>query len=275
VVLALLCALAAAVAYGGATVLQAVAAARADRAEGLDPRLLLRLLRSGPYAAGLLLDLVGFALSLVALRQLPVYAVQSAISANLAVVALLSGPVLHARIGRPAWLAVGAVVAGLGLVALSAGREHPGVLSGSGRWGLLATAVLLSLVAAALARRPGVTGIVLGLLAGLEFGLVALAGRVVPATLDPTVLVRDPAVWALLGAGAVSQVLYPAALQRGSVTATSATVVAAETLAPALAGAALLGDTPRPGWVPAALAGVALVLAGALRLSRTQAVQPA
>jgi drug/metabolite transporter (DMT)-like permease len=275
VVLGLICALAAAGAYGGATVLQALAAARAERSSGLDPRFLLRLLRSGPYGAGLVLDVAGFALSLAALRQLPVYAVQAVVSANLVVVALLSWPVLHARLTRPDRLAVGAVVLGLVLVAYSAGPQGPVDLSRAGRWGLLAAAVVVALVAAAVARRSTTDGAVLGLLAGLEFGIVAVAGRVVPVTLDLAVLVRDPAVYALLAAGGIAQVLYPTALQRGSVTATSAVVVAAETLAPAAAGAALLGDLPRPGTAPDALAGLVLVLGGTLLLSRRRIAQPA
>jgi hypothetical protein len=48
--------------------------------------------------------------------------------------------------------------------------------------------------------------------------------------------------------------------------ATTAAVVAAETVAPALSRA-LLGDRPRPGWAPVAVAGIAMVLTGAVRLA--------
>src|SRR4051794_14596725 len=48
-------AFAAAIAYGAATVLQAIGARRTGRAAGPDARLLLRLLHSAPYVTGLAL----------------------------------------------------------------------------------------------------------------------------------------------------------------------------------------------------------------------------
>ena len=55
----LLGALGAAVCYGGASILQALAARQERTTEGLDPRLLLRLVKSWRYLLGLALD--GFA----------------------------------------------------------------------------------------------------------------------------------------------------------------------------------------------------------------------
>jgi drug/metabolite transporter (DMT)-like permease len=270
VIVGLVCALVAALAYGAGTVLQALPARRSALSTGLDPRLLLRLLRSAPYVAGLALDGAGFVLALVALRRLPVYVVQATVAGNLAVVAVLSWPVLGARVGRAGWAGVTAAVAGLVLVGFSAGAAGPAQLSTAGRYGLIATAAGLALAAAALVRRPGVSGPVLGALTGLLFGVVAVAARVAASPTDVPALVRDPAAWALAGAGAVALILYPSALQRDSVAATSATVVTAETLAPAIAAAAMFGDLPRAGWLPAtaALTGLILVLAGTLALSR-------
>src|SRR3954447_3424518 len=82
-------AFAAAVAYGAATVLQAVGARRAGPAAGPDAHLMLRLLRSLPSLAGLGLDVVGFGLSLAALRSQPLFVVQAIVASSLAVTALL------------------------------------------------------------------------------------------------------------------------------------------------------------------------------------------
>jgi drug/metabolite transporter (DMT)-like permease len=270
-VLGLSCALGAAVVYGLATILQAVGAQRVAAGSGLDPRLLLRLSRSAPYVAGLALDAVAFALTLVALRHLPVYVVQSAVSANLAVVAVLAG-LLGTSLTSTDWLYVAAVGAGLVLVAASAGPEQPAPMAVAGRWALLAAAVVVVLAAAELTRRPAGSGPALGLLAGLEFGIVALAARVLPTVLDPLRLLRDPSVWALAVAGVAGTLVYATALQRGPLTATSAAVIGSETLAPAVAAAILIGDLPRPGWLPAAVGGVALVLAGAGLLARHEPV---
>ena len=57
------------------------------------------------------------------------------------------------------------------------------------------------------------------------------------------------------------------------VTVTGA-VVATETLVGAGLGVLLCGDRPEPGGTPAALAGFALVLAGALVLARFGAPEP-
>ncbi len=267
--LGLACACVAAIAYGFATILQALGAGRATAGAGLDPRLLWRLSRSAPYVGGLAMDAVAFGLTLVALRRLPVYLVQSVVSANLAVVAVLASLLLRASLGAADWLCVAAVAAGLVLLAASAGAGKLGSLSAAGRWSLLVTAVVVTVVAAVLAGHP-TTGPVVGVFAGLEFGVVALAARVLPESLDPVRLLQDPAVWALVCAGVSGTLVYATALQRGPLTATSAAVIASETLVPAVAGAVLIGDLPKSGWLPAAIAGLALVLGGAIRLARIE-----
>lgn len=265
------CALAAALAYGLATVLQAVGASRVTRADTLDVRLLLRLARSAPYLVGLLLDAAGFLLVLVALRQLPVYVVQSAVSANLAVVAVLAWLLLQVPMQVTDWLWIGAIGAGLILVAMSAAPSGRAALPAGGRWALLAVAVAAAVGSAGVARRPVGTGPVLGVVAGAEFGVVALAARVLPSTLEPARLAVDPASWALLTAGAAGTLVYATALQRGPLTATSAAVVATETVGPAAVAAVVLGDLPRSGWLLPAVAGVALVVTGAVRLAVREA----
>src|SRR4051794_37721516 len=118
-------AFAAAIAYGAATVLQAVGARTTGRSEGPDARLLMRLLRSAPYVAGLSLDGVGFALSLAALRTQPLFIVQAIVSSSLAVTALLAVLTLHARLELLEWFALGLVTAGLAVLGVS-GRGEPG-----------------------------------------------------------------------------------------------------------------------------------------------------
>jgi hypothetical protein len=98
--------LVAAAAYGLATILQAVGTRRVAAGAGLDVRLLVRLSRSAPYVAGLALDAAAFALTVVALRHLPVYLVQSAVAANLAVVAVLARLFLGASFGTASSSAV-------------------------------------------------------------------------------------------------------------------------------------------------------------------------
>lgn len=93
-VLGLLGAFGAALGYGIDSVLQALAARRITAVEGLDPRLMVRLVRSWQYLLGLALDGAAFLLSIVALRTLPLFTVQAIVASFLAVTAILGAVVL-------------------------------------------------------------------------------------------------------------------------------------------------------------------------------------
>src|SRR4051794_29250571 len=110
-------ALGAAVAFGVAALLQAIAARREEPADAVDPRLLLRMLRHPAFLAALALNLGGFALHFTALRVLPLFLAQSIIGSSVAVTALLSARVLGAPLNRQEYASVGAVCLGLVLLA--------------------------------------------------------------------------------------------------------------------------------------------------------------
>jgi drug/metabolite transporter (DMT)-like permease len=261
-VLGLIGAFGAAVCYGVASVLQALAARRTATAEGLDPRLFLRLLKSMPYVAGLGLDVLGFLLSLLALRTLPLFLVQGVIASSLAVTAVLGAIVLHMSLSAREKIAVVVVVAGLILLALSAAEDHVVDVTSAQRWGAL------SGLAIALARLRGRAGAsALGGVAGLQFGVVAIAARILPASYDPRVLLTDPATYALVIAAPVGLLALSTALQRGTVTQATAPLVVAETVAPALVGLLMFGDAPRAGWGWAAAVGFILAVLGAVSLA--------
>jgi drug/metabolite transporter (DMT)-like permease len=268
VLLSLLGAIAAAVCFGVATVLQAVAARSAPAGEGVDPRLLVRLLGRLPFVLGTCLDLLGFVAELAALRTLPLFVVQAAVAANLAVTAVVAVRVLHARLSGAEWTAVAAVCAGLALLGLASGREHPAHVSLRFRLVLLGCGVVVAAggMLAGRLRRPARSA-ALGLAAGFGFGFVAVGSRVL-VSLAPLDLLRDPATYVVAGGGVVAMLFLATALQRGSVTTTTGAVVVAETLMPALVGVFLLGDGTRAGFVWVAVAGFVLAVTGALVLAR-------
>jgi drug/metabolite transporter (DMT)-like permease len=268
VTLGLLATLAAAVCYGVASVLQAVAARAAPQTRGVDPRLLLRLLGRGPFLGGILLDVAGFASEFMALRTMPVFLVQAAIASNLAVTALVAVPLLGARLRPREWVAVAAVCAGLAMLAASTGPEGSVPIGADFRLALLGCVVVLAAVGFAAGRlRDPARSAVLGLVAGLAFGIVALAVRALP-DLSPAHLVRDPATYALVGGGVVAFLFFATGLQRGPVTVTIGAMVVAETVAPAAVGVLVLGDHTRPGYAPLAVAGFVVALVGTLALAR-------
>jgi drug/metabolite transporter (DMT)-like permease len=276
----LVAAVVAALCYGIASVMQAVAVRAASRRTaggrglgggtpaGVDPGLLLRLLGQWRFALSVLIDLAGFVAQVVALRRLPLFAVQAIVAANLAVIAVLAAFVIGVSLSAREWLAVTGVVAGVGLLGSSAGAEgatHPGTAFKVAL--IVATAVVggCGLVAGRL-RDPART-LLLGTVAGLGYGLLGIAARVLTG-FAPLTMLEDPAAYALVAAGVVSFVFYTSALEGGNVTVATAAVILAETLPPALVGVLFLGDTTRPGLTPVAAVGFVLAVTSAVLLAR-------
>jgi hypothetical protein len=277
----MVCALGAAVAFGVASVLQAMAARAAAEVGGgagsaVDARLLGRALREWRYVVGLGLDGVGFALELVALRSLPIYVVGAALAASLAVTAVTAARLLGTRLASREWAAVATVCGGLALLGLAsgsggAGDDHGGTAL---RWGTLAAALAVLAAGTAAGRLPEKSRAAsLGLGAGLGFGVVEVAVRVIDG-MTPGALLTNPATYALLIGGGAAFLLLTSAFQRGSVTAATAGMVIGETVGPALVGILALGDRTRPGWTPVAVGGFALAILGALALARFGEIPP-
>jgi drug/metabolite transporter (DMT)-like permease len=237
----------------------------------LDPRLLPRLARQPVFLAALALNGVGFLLHVAALETLPLFFVQAVIAGSVAVTALLSVRVLRTPLGRPQQAAVALVVLGLVLLGLSAGTgEAEGGAVGRPIV-LLGVVLAIVAVAAVVRRRPG-AAVVLGLLAGTGFGVVAVCARLLPD--GARAVLTSSTAGVLVLAGTVAFVVYSAAMQRGSVTTATAAMVVTQTVVPAVAGL-LLGDRVREGFVPLALLGFGLALLGALGLGRYDRGLPA
>ncbi|MCX5560175.1 hypothetical protein [Streptomyces sp. NBC_00038] len=286
----MICALGAAVCFGTATVLQAMAAREAASAgdgtstsgndsgsgsgsgtsggAGADAALFLRAVRQWRYLVGLGLDGVGFLLQIVALRSLPIYAVGAALAASLAVTAVVAARLLHVRLSRVEWGAVGVVCAGLAMLGLASGAEGDRAGSIALKYAMLGTAVGVLLLGAVGGRLPERgRGLVLGLGAGFGFGVVEVAVRLVD-DLAVGSLLRNPATYALLLGGGAAFLLLTSALQRGSVTVATAGMVIGETIGPAVVGVVWLGDRTREGLGWLAVLGFVVAVVGALALAR-------
>ncbi|MEV4202589.1 hypothetical protein [Micromonospora globbae] len=260
-------AIAAALCSATAAIVQSIGARRLAATPHVDPRLLLRLVRNGPYATGLVLDGASSLLTFTALRILPIFAVQAVGAANLGMVALIAMCVLRLRLTARDWGAIGGVIAGLVLLVLSAVAAPPNEVTGTAGWWLLAAVVVLA--GGAYLGSPAMSGpAVPGLLAGLSFGSAALGARLLGRVETVGALVASPATYAVVLAGLTGVLLYAMALQRGSVTVTSASAIVGQTVAPALTGWLLLGDRVRPGFTPVAVLGFLLAVSGAVALAR-------
>jgi drug/metabolite transporter (DMT)-like permease len=274
----LVAALVSAFCYGVAAVMQAIAvraashrpavAAAGGAAARVDPGLVVRMLHQGPFIASLGIDLVGFLAQLVALRRLPLFAVQAMIAANLAVTAVFAAWLMHIALSWREWLAVAGVVTGVGLLGSSAGAEGAATVGPAFQLGLITAVAGVALAGLAAARLPHPARTpVLGAVAGLGYAVLAVSARILPS-FSPHVLVRDPATYTLAAAGIVSFMLYASALEGGSVTVATAAVVLAETTPPAVVGVVFLGDVTRRGLTGVAVLGFILAVVCAVALAR-------
>ena len=93
----MIAAIVAAVFYGVASVMQAIAVRAASHREpddvasgGVDPGLVVRMLHQWRFVASICLDALGFLAQLVALQRLPLFLVQAVVASNLAVTAVVA-----------------------------------------------------------------------------------------------------------------------------------------------------------------------------------------
>lgn len=273
----LVAALVAALCYGVGAVMQAIAVRASSRrpvleaagvAGRVDPGLLLRMLRQWPFLLSLLIDLTGFVCQLVALRRLPLFEVQVIIASNLAVTAVFASWLMHIVLSWREWIAVAAVVTGVGMLGSSAGGQGAANVGVDFRLALIAALAAITVAGVAAGRLPSrIRTPMLGAIAGLGYGVLAVCARILPG-FSPHQLIRSPAAYTLVAAGIISFMFYASALESGSVTVATAAVILAETVPPAIVGVLLLGDTTRPGMTGLAIAGFILALLSAIALAR-------
>jgi hypothetical protein len=248
--------------------LQAEGARRATRTRpaAIQPR----------YIGGLVVDFVAWLCAVVALRDLPVFAVQAVIGGTIAVTALINARMIGVRLPTRIRVAVTACLAGLVLVAASAGTEHPPVHQRGVDVVLLVSLLLLAV--AVLVLRQGKHAWPLALLAGLGFGGTALSVRAAHVQtgegLNLVLLLGQPSTYLVVGFWLVGMVGYTAALGRGDVGAVTAVFTVIEVLVPGMVGIQLLGDPVRPGWGWVLALGLVAAVAGTVVIAQAPPLRP-
>ncbi|ALR11744.1 hypothetical protein BST43_13895 [Mycobacteroides saopaulense] len=248
-------ALLACVGYGTASVLQSYGARESElRGPTADSgptfRSTVAAMLTPAFIAGMALDLLGFAGSLISARLIPLFLSQTIMSANLAVTAVLGAMVLGVRLRRRDWLAIAAVLLSLCVLGVTAGHRGEDAAVAAVHWGVLWVSITVLVIGVVLIRLLGSRAAVpAGLSAGILFGAMAVAVRIADGLepVSPKILLSDPAAYAVIIAGAGGFYLFTVALQVGSVTGAAAALVVGETVVPGVAGVVLLGDTARPG----------------------------
>ncbi|MDF3301540.1 DMT family transporter [Streptomyces tropicalis] len=245
-------------------------------AQGGGIRLLLALVRRPAWLAGIA-GVMGAALfQALALINGPMALVQPLFILELPCALLIAAPLMHRRMPRPGWWAVGGVVAGLALVLASAAPSGSENQASMVRW-VPALAVCLGAMAAAIAvARPGRPALfraaVLAAAAAIGNALTAALLKSATGTLADTGFAAFLRSWqtygfALVGVGAL--LLLENALQAGPLAASQPALTIGDATVSLVLGVALFGEEVRTGWwVVPELLGAGLILWGVLRLTR-------
>ncbi|GAB2777531.1 hypothetical protein [Amycolatopsis magusensis] len=249
--------------YALGIVAQGLAARRTG--DRVDSRLgfLARLLSDPLYLLGFAGQAGGFVLAYFARASLPLYLVQAGSSAAVGVAAIFGAVVLGWRLRR---LEVGVlVVMACGLVLLAGSSETSQAREISPELGVLLLAVLLACAAAVVYLSRSGPALLLAVLAGVAFSMVAIISRAVAD--QPLLEVPlHPLAWLMVLSAVVGQAALALALRTGSVTSMVASMDATTVVLASVTGIAALGDRIAAGrqwWVTL---GLALVVAGVLAL---------
>jgi hypothetical protein len=266
--IAYLAAFATALFYGVSAVLE-------DRSAKLTPvtgksgkRAALRATLRPMYLVGMVLSVVAWAFSLIALRRLPLFAVQAIAASSIGVVVLLTWAATRHRPTRRQGLLLVALACGLVALAVSAAPSKPKPVG----WGFkVAVWVGLVLVVYAAVRATRVAGArgsaVLGAVSGLADGGMALCARAIHHHSFGG-LATDPLAIALIPFTVIGVVAFAASLQRGSASIALACQQATLTVVPSAIGLAILGDRARHGFAPLTVAGFVITVAAVLLLTQ-------
>jgi hypothetical protein len=245
------------------------------------PRLVLLLLRQPLWLLGAGCEVSGFAAHCAALGSGSLAVVQMLLTGSLIVSVAISSRLHRHRLTGRSWLAVSAVVIGVGSsVALIGTGGHKSTADSPAR---LATAVVLSalvaapVVAAAFVARGRSRPMLLGFAAGLvdasiavitmAFAHVARHGVTAIATSWPT--------YALIVGGLASVLVTQTAYQADRPLVTLPVIAAVMPLASLLIGATLLGETAHLSGVScgAIVACVVMAVIGLVTLARASALR--
>ena len=279
VVTGVMAALAGAVCYGAAPVVQGVAARREAAGAGVGGRLVLRLVRRPLWLAGIAVDLGGFVFEAWAFSAAPATLVAPLMAFDTIVFVLIGTSVFHDRLS-PRGVA-GICVISVGIAALAASFANDDALGATasnrelisfliGAVGVCALAVVLGGRAMAAGRSVVAAG-TFASAAGIAFGLATMSTRQVGRTFHfdrPWLLLETPTPYVL----ALTAVLALMFMQRGLQTSPLLTVPVVSALGamlPVGLAAGVLGD-PVPHGLRLAgfVAALVLICAGVALLGR-------
>jgi drug/metabolite transporter (DMT)-like permease len=208
---------------------------------------------------------LGYGLSLVALRILPLFLVQALIAASIVVTAFGEQFFLHRKLDKKTYWSLTAVIIGLALLAFSAVSGHAIVPNHTITLAIEISPLVLAaagLLFVYMPKNNRSSAIVLAALGGLAYGNTSTIGRILVYPNPLWKLAENPLVWSLTVSAILGQYFFTIALQRATATKSNAIMIATQTLGPAICGLLFFGDKIRVGFQLVVLIGSILVLIG-------------
>jgi drug/metabolite transporter (DMT)-like permease len=274
--LPVLFALGAALSNALATVLQRKAALTVPKSEGLRVGLILDLLRRPVWLAGIVAVITAGVCQAVALATGPITVVQPLFVLELPLALVIAAALLQGRLSRAGWLAVGTVVAGLGVVLFAASPEGNRTQVPMTHW-IPAVAVCVAAIAAlvvAALRRPegGGRAACFGLATAISYAMTAALMKTSMHTLDDGGVTAFLTTWQTYGFalfGVCALFFLENAMQSGPLVASQPALTLGDACVSLALGITVYAEYVRTGWwlIPQIL-GAALIAAGVLALSR-------
>jgi drug/metabolite transporter (DMT)-like permease len=244
------------------------------------PGLLARLARRPLWLLGILAEIAGFGLQVVALRHGALVVVQPLITTSLLFTLALAGLWSRHAVRWREWAAVLAVIVGLSVfMALAAPSEHSSGVAGQTDWlilGVTMGAAVALLLMAGLRSAGRRRAALFGLAAGLGDAVMAVLTKALALSLGGGIgaAIKTWSPYALCVAGIGSLLLSQTAYQTGRPTVSLPVITVTDPIMSSAIGIALFGEALRlDGFrAPAVIASAALMVAGLVALTRSTAV---
>ena len=266
---AYLAAFATALLYGVSAVLEERAAKTVPISGASGKRAAVKTTLSPVYAAGMALSVLAWFASVVALRRLPLFAVQAIAAGSVGVVVLITWVLSrHAPRRRDALLLI-ALAVGLIALAVSAAPSRPHHISAWFQVGVVVGVAAVAVAAWAASKALGRRGsAALGAVSGLADGGMALCARALHLHSRHRLhILIDPLAWSILVFAVIGVITFAGSLQRGPASVALACQQAVLTIVPSAIGLLVLGDRAKTGYVPVTIAGFIVTMVAVLFLT--------
>ncbi|HUD03283.1 MAG TPA: DMT family transporter [Patescibacteria group bacterium] len=266
--LALLAAFGCALCNGIAAVLQKVSADKEKITFSLNVKFLFRLLKDWPYLVGIILDILAWVFTLIAVHNLPLFVVQPIIAFSVVITAIVERFIFHKKFTTTIICAIALTIAGLSLLATTAAPETSVNVRGLVQTIIILGPILFGIIGVIFVKKKDQSAtIVLAAIAGLSFGGTTVTGRMLKFSQPYWHTFFSFLFVALVAYGIIGLLLFTMALQRNLATIVSAVMITFETVVPIIIGLLFLGDTPKHNLWTVMVIGACIALSGTLLIA--------